>query len=1250
MRTKYTTFSRVLYSNLRFHTTNHFLKTHLQFSKPHNMIVSSRFFSDIPKIETGKNEIEATVSNKQIPAANHEQNSGTKPNHDEKSQSGTDGLFNKAIQFQDVIAADQKSSVDTYTSGHELDNSAESAHENEPHLEIKNSEVRSTKVVKPEAVIDERQNPEGQDPLGHNNTPPNNDNPVLQFFNGWNIIIGAISATVYFVYFIYDKNKAQKEEDYKNKSKQIIDVAAKINPFYLKHKNENNKHIEIATNICKPQDDIHEIFKHINNGVAGNHLEYLQSYLYVQHCVANEKMFNKKGVEAKECLELIKTSIERYAEYQKKDVDQIDRALNILYSKTLYSLGRTYFYKSGITRNEAIGFFDVTHKKSTPNMQEHAFSEIHGKFILQREEIEEDMKNGKGVNEKDLLKIIEGYKDYLTEDKGYLSDYNHKGESTNKLIFSEDISICLRCCDQIARCNLDLIKISKGNIKYYRDSIKWLTKSIFKDEKTKENLWIKNLFKGNEIKEEIKKEEESCKVVKAADGSIETIEIINPKIRTIQTSLQTLENILLEIEGASLKAELKEELKKAAQKWLCSMDQLQLNDAKHEEIKELNGEVMKIKDKLRDTMPPHGTLISSTKQDGGFWREYYPEAVDMLLPMRVGFADVRVSKSVTITEKYPVGQYEKLATSVLDKGYMLTNKIANELSTLIINILDNACHKSLIPIVYKPVFGLPHWIGLAFEKTDDDLQITYIDPENNPMPVALAQELSEAIAIVENINYNSDNVANIGAKAISFEHSNIISIRVVQQTVEEQVYSNNCGPELIEHFAQIITGHRVPQDKVTALHSRLLEKSLMGYTTDSIVSTSPVLSLEFCTDTDLILSINTAVAMENTLITSSEFEQETLVSFANIHSGATVSFTVFNYLNAIANMESVSGVLKSFLYRQEIAELKSVLKKYNIETSIDDVLTKKGFKTLALKLHPDKGGDVTDFMLAKDLRDKFEEDINVKSLVDEQMQTWLPKLYKVATSFKVVDTAIDSVRLYQIPTFGHAKQVTLDSLHTYSMYSGFTKVSIAANILSTSYTYYEHGLYSALEQGLFSTAFMLLPTMVAGKSPYLGFLYTTAMIGYSGYNVINNAYSLFQDNFGFDDVNRSAQELKSYTAHLNVVKWLAETTNINFFTKKAHEYTVKISALQGSITQEEALKVKHITITSSNQSYEHCIEIRNIGDNITSSSNSHSKSKGSADDNSNTNTEHYYCYNDEKKILDHILISGDNYFEVVEHL
>jgi hypothetical protein len=75
--------------------------------------------------------------------------------------------------------------------------------------------------------------------------------------------------------------------------------------------------------------------------------------------------------------------------------------------------------------------------------------------------------------------------------------------------------------------------------------------------------------------------------------------------------------------------------------------------------------------------------------------------------------------------------------------------------------------------------------------------------------------------------------------------------------------------------------------------------------------------------------------------------------------------------------------------------------------------------------------------------------------------------------------------------------------------------------------------------------------------------------------------------------------------------------------------------LQGSITKEdvEILKAKHISITLDKQSYEHCMQMKDI-ENI-------------SDGNEDTNKEHYYCYNQEQQILDHVVI-GDNRLEVVE--
>ncbi len=98
--------------------------------------------------------------------------------------------------------------------------------------------------------------------------------------------------------------------------------------------------------------------------------------------------------------------------------------------------------------------------------------------------------------------------------------------------------------------------------------------------------------------------------------------------------------------------------------------------------------------------------------------------------------------------------------------------------------------------------------------------------------------------------------------------------------------------------------------------------------------------------------------------------------------------------------------------------------------------------------------------------------------------------------------------------------------------------------------------------------------------------------------------------------------------------------------------------IQGIITEEEgeALKSKHITkITSDKYSYDYCIEMKdalnNDNENDSDSKNSCSKnSKASiCYESNNTGIEHYYCYNDEKKLLDYVLIR-DSHFDVVEIL
>jgi len=86
------------------------------------------------------------------------------------------------------------------------------------------------------------------------------------------------------------------------------------------------------------------------------------------------------------------------------------------------------------------------------------------------------------------------------------------------------------------------------------------------------------------------------------------------------------------------------------------------------------------------------------------------------------------------------------------------------------------------------------------------------------------------------------------------------------------------------------------------------------------------------------------------------------------------------------------------------------------------------------------------------------------------------------------------------------------------------------------------------------------------------------------------------------------------------------------------KYDLSNKILQGRITKEEAetLKAQHISINLGAQSYEHCREIKDtFNDRIIS--------------NDENDIVHYYCYNEGKEMLDHIVIGNTN-IQVIEHL
>jgi hypothetical protein len=202
------------------------------------------------------------------------------------------------------------------------------------------------------------------------------------------------------------------------------------------------------------------------------------------------------------------------------------------------------------------------------------------------------------------------------------------------------------------------------------------------------------------------------------------------------------------------------------------------------------------------------------------------------------------------------------------------------------------------------------------------------------------------------------------------------------------------------------------------------------------------------------------------------------------------------------------------------------------------------------------------------------------------------------------------------------------------------------------------------------------------ERPYLGFAYGAWMAMNTAYNAITNAYSLaleladenaiFKSTAAYRDITKIFSESplqriydfdaasKSYEIQINNL--LCERTKLEQkiqleeeqgqFGKKLFDYiynpmieeqcSILNQITTGFITKEEAeaeaLKDKHITIASEQQSYEHCIEAK--------ASTSHDKNNNNPVDTS----KQYYCFNVEEQILDLIIVNDNGSFEVLEQL
>ena len=368
----------------------------------------------------------------------------------------------------------------------------------------------------------------------------------------------------------------------------------------------------------------------------------------------------------------------------------------------------------------------------------------------------------------------------------------------------------------------------------------------------------------------------------------------------------------------------------------------------------------------------------------------------------------------------------------------------------------------------------------------------------------------------------------------------------------------------------------------------------------------------------------------------------------------------------------ISWQYKKVLYAGEIREFNMILQKYNIDRTIDVLKDCSDFKkSVLLKLHPDKGGNREDFVFAKQLEEKFSKDIDVRSVIYEKIQKIQPYLYKTGVGLKVLDMAVDSMRLINEPTVENTKKIVFDTTYLYGMYKGVNSYSIAVSAIEASYQVHNGEYYQGLTQVATTALYMAVPTVIGYVGiPYVGFLYGVGMTVYTGYNVMFNSYSLYQKYMSEENELRSAiayrglfkfisdsplqyiydfgDDVRSYNIRINNLMLSLEKVTLKAQMEEEGEFGQKLykhgyassieekykllnKILQGALSdgEVEGLKAEYLKFTSEQQNYEHCVKIKNSS-------------------NSDTNVEHYYCYNEDKQIFTHLAVSDNDNIEVVE--
>lgn len=581
-----------------------------------------------------------------------------------------------------------------------------------------------------------------------------------------------------------------------------------------------------------------------------------------------------------------------------------------------------------------------------------------------------------------------------------------------------------------------------------------------------------------------------------------------------------------------------------------------------------------------------------------YWLSYEEEAIENILNLRLkSEVDDIFFHTIKITKAKIIDKSNSVFT--LSQVNLLTREITKIIS------FSKTTQSILVPILIEQGELLYHWVGIVIIKRDSALTINYLDSENQLAP-----------SIIEgSLVYKLQNI---------FSEFSVLFKYIV---VEQQRY-NNCGLELIENFVNYISGSRLEQEVAPYLHSEIyLQAVILDFYEQSHRHKNSV----------KLATLNEA-----------ELQREDIIYLDNYPAleGPELTHSISNFFiprinKLLFEFSYYSWQFKKCLYSRDIAKFDQIMQKYNIARSADELIdAEQSFYSPSIDLE-DKELE-SDVIFVASLKEKLSLPIGTKEI--EYLQ---PLVYKANIGIKVTDTTVDVARLVYMPTVDNAQKTLMDIAHVYSMYTGINGLSLIPVVYEAINEYPKIGLIQTIYKvgPQFSTtlSYMLLPTILDSFGiPHIGFAYSVGLTTYTGYHTVLNAHSFYYE------FNQKDFTLSSNMAYQALAEKLSTTYLQNFydFTSKAKEYEKSACKIRleekGEFGQklyehiysrvieekydlQNNLRAKHIKVID----YDHCMEILELKE---------------------EDSDHYYCYNEELQILDHIMIVGEFYINKLHSL